>query len=81
MTRSAEHTAARRAVARKHHPDLGGDPEVYAAELAAVERRYNRLTEAQAPTTAFRRESAAKRRARAMFRAITRTRNTRYFDI
>lgn len=30
---------ARRAAARMHHPDLGGDPEVYMAAIQEIERR------------------------------------------
>lgn len=74
MTRSAEHTAARRAVAKRHHPDVGGDPDVYAAELAAVDRKFG-----AAPI--FVRQSSWKRRSRLIFRPISRRRSTRYFDI
>lgn len=34
--------AARRAVARRLHPDLGGDPQEYVAAMAALDRRYPR---------------------------------------
>ena len=34
--------AARRAVARAHHPDLGGDVAVYLRELAAVDAAHGR---------------------------------------
>ncbi|MFC8177627.1 MULTISPECIES: hypothetical protein [Nocardiaceae] len=74
MSRSAEHTAARRAVARKHHPDVGGDPAVYAAELAAVDRRFSR-----APTTIRRR--TWKHYYRRIFGPAGRLRSKRYFDI
>lgn len=74
MTRSAEHTAARRAVARQHHPDVGGDPVVYAAELAAVERRF-------APATTTLHQSDWKRRYRTIARPLTKLRRKRYFDI
>lgn len=90
MTRSAEHTAARRAVARAHHPDVGGDPDVYAAELAAVERRFGTtpVTFGTVPVT-FEpitvRRSEWKRRKRsattAVVRALDRVRSKRYFDI
>lgn len=30
----------RRRVARQHHPDTGGDPEVFVSQLAEVDRRY-----------------------------------------
>ncbi|KQT91530.1 hypothetical protein ASG49_10935 [Marmoricola sp. Leaf446] len=33
--------AARRAVIRRHHPDVGGDPEVLRRELAAVDAAYD----------------------------------------
>ncbi|ROR92324.1 hypothetical protein [Nocardioides aurantiacus] len=33
--------AARRAVIRRHHPDVGGDPEVLQRELAAVDAAYD----------------------------------------
>lgn len=83
MTRSAEHTAARRAVARAHHPDVGGDPDVYAAELAAVERRFGTTPATFEPITV--RRSVWKRRKRsattAVVRALDRVRSKRYFDI
>ena len=90
MTRSAEHTAARRAVARAHHPDVGGDPDVYAAELAAVERRFvpAPATFGTEPSTfepiTFRR-SVWKHRKRsvttAVVRSLNRVRSKRYFEI
>ena len=40
QNRAAEYKAARRAVAREHHPDIGGDPARYMAELAEVDRRF-----------------------------------------
>ncbi len=97
MTLSAEHTAARRAVARAHHPDVGGDPDVYAAELAAVERRFVTApaTFGTAPATfgtepstfepiTFRR-SVWKHRKRsvttAVVRSLNRVRSKRYFEI
>ncbi|WP_042937799.1 hypothetical protein [Rhodococcus sp. AW25M09] len=44
--RAAAYKAARRAVAREHHPDIGGDPTRYMAELAAVDRRFSVLPSA-----------------------------------
>lgn len=32
--------AARRAAARLHHPDLGGDPVVFTAALAAIDKTF-----------------------------------------
>lgn len=90
MTRSAEHTAARRAVARAHHPDVGGDPDVYAAELAAVERRFvpAPATFGTAPATLepiTLRRSVWKHRKRsvttAVVRSLNRVRSKRYFEI
>lgn len=56
--RAAAYKAARRAVAREHHPDLGGDPARYMAELAEVDRRFAVLpltpTNAASAPTAFR---------------------------
>lgn len=83
MTRSAEHTAARRAVARAHHPDVGGDPDVYAAELAAVERRFGTAPATLEPITL--RRSVWKHRKRsattAVVRSLNRVRSKRYFEI
>lgn len=39
-TRTADWRAARRAVARRLHPDVGGDPAAYLAAMAAVDRRF-----------------------------------------
>ncbi|MBB3038287.1 hypothetical protein [Hoyosella altamirensis] len=36
----ARYKAARRAVAREHHPDFGGDPEIYIRALAEIDRIY-----------------------------------------
>lgn len=44
--RRAAWQGARRAAARRHHPDLGGDTDTYLAALAEVDRRF-----AAAPTT------------------------------
>lgn len=75
MTRSSEHTAARRAVARRHHPDVGGDPDVYFAELAAVERRF-----APAATTGVE-QSRLSRVTRRVLRPLPKLRRKRYFEI
>jgi hypothetical protein len=59
--RAAEYKAARRAVAREHHPDIGGDPARYMAELADVDRRFAVLpsapVNAASTPTAFRASS------------------------
>ena len=74
MTRSPENTAARRAVARRHHPDVGGDPEVYVAALAAVERRF-----AESPSAIE--QSRWTRLSRNIIRSVPKLRRKRYFDI
>ncbi|KZF06773.1 MULTISPECIES: hypothetical protein [unclassified Rhodococcus (in: high G+C Gram-positive bacteria)] len=59
--RAAEYKAARRAVAREHHPDIGGDPARYMAALADVDRRFAVLpsapVNAASTPTAFRASS------------------------
>ena len=39
--RRAAWQAARRAAARRHHPDLGGDTDSYLAALAEVDRQFD----------------------------------------
>lgn len=86
--RAAAYKAARRAVAREHHPDIGGDPARYMAELAAVERRFSVLpsapNNAASAPTAFRRSSVPAT-LRALPRKIARMRRRvtqrNYFDI
>ncbi|TFI40716.1 hypothetical protein E4P29_23530 [Rhodococcus sp. 1R11] len=86
--RAAEYKAARRAVAREHHPDIGGDPARYMAELAEVDRRFAVLpstpTNTASAPTAFRSSSVPtplrtlpKRIARLRKRVTRRN----YFDI
>jgi hypothetical protein len=43
---------ARRAVARRYHPDVGGDPEVYQREMRAVDSRFggNKPTAGRSPS-------------------------------
>ncbi|MGZ8177930.1 hypothetical protein ACXVUM_08345 [Williamsia sp. SKLECPSW1] len=36
----SEYASRRRALIRRHHPDVGGDPEVLAAELDALDREF-----------------------------------------
>jgi hypothetical protein len=40
MVDDAARRRALRAVARRHHPDVGGDPEAYVRAVEAVERRF-----------------------------------------
>lgn len=85
--RRGEWQAARAHVARRHHPDRGGDVETYLAALADVDARFGqgraRSTEGEvAPTVvvAVRRRpwSWARRRLRRLGRA---TRRGRYFEL
>lgn len=41
--RRAQWEAERRRVARRHHPDLGGDTASYLAALAEVDRRFGAM--------------------------------------
>ncbi|MBE9373019.1 hypothetical protein IQ251_01025 [Saccharopolyspora sp. HNM0983] len=61
--------AAIRAFARTHHPDVGGDPDVFAAGLA--ELRGERADRADAPITAVEDRS---RLRRALARVLRRNR-------
>lgn len=47
--RTPEHAAARRAVARRLHPDLGGDPQEYLSAMARVDRQYAATSNARDP--------------------------------
>lgn len=40
MSVPSEYAARRRALIRLHHPDVGGDPDVLTAELAALDREF-----------------------------------------
>jgi hypothetical protein len=68
---------ARRAVARRHHPDRGGDSATYLAELAEVDRRFGvGLADAPPPCPSVRgprvpRRSPRRRLARTV-RRVTR---------
>ena len=50
MTRSnSAHRSAIREFVRQHHPDVGGDPEVFAAGLAELRAREQRDDRFEAP--------------------------------
>ncbi|SDF85457.1 hypothetical protein [Klenkia brasiliensis] len=82
MTDDRARRAAERAFVRAHHPDVGGDPQVFAAGLAALRAgRHPRPAEVTAEVTvvATRRLRAARvlhrwRRARRDARRSTRLR-------
>jgi hypothetical protein len=63
------HRAELRAVARRLHPDLGGDPETYLAAVEAVDRAHGRtgspddVRARSAPTSRLRRRLRRARRA------------------
>ncbi len=40
MTAERHRTAARRRVARRHHPDLGGDPDEFVRAMARVDEQF-----------------------------------------
>jgi hypothetical protein len=42
--RDRQWAAARRAAARAHHPDLGGDPGAFIAALTAIDAAYGHAT-------------------------------------
>lgn len=75
-----EYAAAQRSVARRLHPDLGGDPQEYLAAMAALDRAY-----AQSVGTDREHSGAAEGRAsglvhvvhRARVRSLLRTRTRR----
>ncbi|MFC5382679.1 hypothetical protein [Aquipuribacter nitratireducens] len=72
---AASWRAERRAVARTHHPDRGGDVDAYLAALAEVDARHGRLTTAGPPPgrpRARRGTGALRRRAR---RGVRRARS------
>lgn len=81
----------RRALVRRHHPDVGGDPEILQARLAALDQRFGVREDALAavpdalPGALHRPWSFARRalrRASGAFMARMRaTRRRRYFDI
>ncbi|MDQ2851379.1 MAG: hypothetical protein M3Y49_11715 [Actinomycetota bacterium] len=45
------YVAAQRAVARRLHPDLGGDPQQYVAAMAALDGEYRDRQHAGVPTS------------------------------
>lgn len=81
----------RRALVRRHHPDVGGDPEVLQARLAALDHRFGVREDAlQAvpdflPASMRRPWTTARRVLRQVSGAVTARvptpRRRRYFDI
>lgn len=81
----------RRALVRRHHPDVGGDPEVLQARLAALDHRFGVREDALAavpdvlpealhrPWVVARR--ALRRASGAVAARIPAPRRRRYFDI
>lgn len=69
--RAAEWVRARNRVARRHHPDLGGDADAYLRALAEVDTRYGRgPTRPEAPRLEVHRDTRiAARIARVVARA------------
>ena len=75
-------------MAREHHPDIGGDPTRYMAELAEVDRRFSVLPSipinaASAPTVfrAFSLTSPLRTLPKQIDRIRKRVTRRNYFDI
>ena len=51
-SRDREWAAARRAAARAHHPDVGGDPDAFVAALTAIDAAYGHVREPGDPRVA-----------------------------
>lgn len=49
--RSREHAAARRELAKRLHPDVGGDPAVFAEAMARLEEEQRAVTSGRPPQT------------------------------
>jgi len=76
----SEWQSARRAVARRHHPDVGGDVEAYLAALAEVDTRFGRGPTRAAVPIIVRRSRL--RRARRTLRSVAAVvRRTRYTEL
>jgi hypothetical protein len=75
----------RRALVRRHHPDVGGDPEVLLARLVALDHRYRVREDAlrRVPDVVPSRLRAPWRLARRLAHRATRVvpRRRRYIDI
>lgn len=81
----------RRALVRRHHPDVGGDPEVLQARLAALDHRFGvredalRVVPDFLPESMHRPWTTARRVLRQVSGAVTARvptpRRRRYFDI
>ena len=75
-----EWQSARRAVARRHHPDVGGDVEVYLAALAEVDARFGRGP-APAVVPIVVRHSRLRRARRTLRSVAAAVRRTRYTEL
>lgn len=70
--------SARRAAARQHHPDVGGDPGALDAALAEVDRRFGRVPgPAEAGPTVTVRSTRGHRLRRRVARTVARLRTLR----
>lgn len=76
--RDREQLAARRAIARRLHPDLGGDPAAYLEAMAELDERIT------PPTLFVQRGRWPRARSKirgARRRWVSRRRSSRYFEI
>ncbi|MCW4353695.1 hypothetical protein ONR57_10345 [Hoyosella sp. YIM 151337] len=79
----AQYKAARRAVARKHHPDLGGDPEAYLQALEELAQQYQLRagSHSTSESAVVARIGVWRQGARALKRAIRRRARRRWIEI
>jgi hypothetical protein len=92
----SEYAARRRALIRRHHPDVGGDADVLAAELEALDREFAERRAVVPPRVVgtapirVRPTGRVRRMSRSAGRAVTRLRarlprsvpgSRRYFEI
>jgi hypothetical protein len=78
--RTTGYQAAKRAVAARHHPDRGGDPETFIAAMAALEHRYGAEPPAT-PNIHVVGRSGPGLWLHTLVRTLTRRRRTRYIDL
>jgi hypothetical protein len=79
--RDRQWAAARRAVARAHHPDVGGDPGAFIAALTAIDAAYGHVTkrgDRDAAVTVVVRRARWRRVAAVVTHAVRRVVPTRH---
>lgn len=76
--RDRQWAAARRAAARAHHPDLGGDPDAFIAALTAIDAAYTKLGDRDVAVTVVVRHARWRRVATVVTNAVRRVLPTRH---